>query len=170
VPDAQEAFARALHEAYVRQRLDAGEHLGSTPSLSSWNDLSHEFKESSRRNARDVRAIVTSLGYDLTLADEDSGATLSEGEVEALAERLHERWVEERQASGWRYGERREDDRRLHPDLVEWVNLPDARREIERNLGRELPFLARNAGLILVRRGPEPPGKSEEVVDGFPEG
>jgi len=150
--EAVEPLARALHEAYLRQRLEEGEPPASTPSLTGWDELPEEFKESSRRNALDVRAAVRGLGYDLRPAGgAEPECRLSEGEIETLAERLHERWVEERTANGWRYGEDRDDPKRLHPDLVAWRDLPERRREIERHLGRELPTLAGDAGLGLVR-------------------
>jgi hypothetical protein len=152
VADVQEALARGLHEAYVRQRLAAGEHLDATPSLTGWDELPEEFKQSSRRSAQDMSSVVGSLGYELRPASgTETGRLLTEDEVTLLAERMHQLWVAEREASGWRVGARRDDEERRHPDLVSWDDLPEERREIDRHLLRELPGLLREVGLVLGR-------------------
>jgi len=52
--------------------------------------------------------------------------------IEHLAARVHEAWVNHRRSSGWRYGERRDDDSRESPSLVPYEDLPDAERELDR--------------------------------------
>ena len=149
--DRQEALARALHEAYVEQRLAAGDELGSTASLAAWNELPEEFRESSRRNARDVASILGSLGYQVRKARDGKESRLTDEDIEAFAEEMHVRWVAEREAEGWRTGPERHDDDRVHPDLVPWDRLPESRREIDRSLVRALPALLRDVGLVLCK-------------------
>ena len=150
--DVEERLARALHDTYLRQRLAAGERLGARLSLTEWDTLPEEFKQSSRRNARDIDSAVSALGYELRETDDtETGRMLSDDEIELVAVRLHERWVEEREANGWRAGAQRNDGERIHPDLVPWDSLPEARREIDRHLVRELPGLLERVGLVLER-------------------
>jgi hypothetical protein len=154
VADVQEMLARALHEAYLEQRLGAGERLGSTPSLTSWSELPDEFKLSSRRSAADISSVVATLGYNVRPASGgNSSLALSADEVDVLAERVHERWVDERETGGWRVGAQRDDAERIHPDLVPWDDLPDERREIDRQLLRKLPEVLEHVGLVLDRAG-----------------
>ncbi len=152
--DVQEMLARALHEAYLEQRLGAGERLGSTPSLTSWSELHDEFKLSSRRNAADISSVVATLGYNVRPASgQESSLVLTEDEIDVLAERVHERWVDERETGGWRRGAKRDDAERIHPDLVPWDDLPDDRREIDRQLLRKLPEVLEDVDLVLERAG-----------------
>jgi hypothetical protein len=151
VPDAREALARALHEAYVRQRLAAGQRLGSTGALTPWDELPEEFRESTRLSSDVLAAALREVGY--VVADSTSGtpdATLTEDDVETIAVRLHGRWVEERLARGWRPGPSRDDGSRTHPDLVPWYELPDERREIDRALVRSFPEALQAAGSRLA--------------------
>jgi hypothetical protein len=55
-----------------------------------------------------------------------------ERHVDWLAERVHEAWVDERQAAGWRYGRHRDDGRREHPNLVRYRDLSEADRRLDR--------------------------------------
>jgi hypothetical protein len=148
-----ELLARAVHRLYLEQRLGAGELFGSTPSMAEWESLPEEFKESSRAQARDIARLLEFFGYVITPVDTGSAvAELRDDEVETLAEVAHQRWSDERLQSGWRHGGARDDDRRLHPDLVPWAQLPEDRREIDRHLIRGLPRILATLGQVLVRR------------------
>ncbi len=147
-----ELLARTVHRLYLEQRLGAGELLGSAPSMAEWESLPEEFKESSREQARHTAHSLELVGYAIQPADTGPGITaLTEDEVESLAELAHERWTLERRRSGWRYGDTRDDDRRLHPDLVPWQQLPEDRRDIDRQLVRQLPRILAASGESLVR-------------------
>lgn len=53
--------------------------------------------------------------------------------TEQLAENVHEVWAAGRIADGWRWGEQRDDARRLHPCLVPYNQLPEEEKEYDRN-------------------------------------
>jgi len=152
--DVPVALARAFHDEYRRQRIACRGDADATPSMVPWDTLSEEFRASSRRNARDLISAVTAFGYEVRFADEgESGGGVAADDIDPLAERLHELWAEERLAGGWQPGPTRDDERRIHPDLVEWSDLAGERREIDRHLVRELPRILGSVGLGLFRTG-----------------
>jgi len=51
---------------------------------------------------------------------------------EKLAENVHEVWAVSRSAQGWRYGQNRDDARKLHPCLVPYAKLPEEEKVIDR--------------------------------------
>lgn len=53
--------------------------------------------------------------------------------TEQLAENVHEVWSAGRIADGWRWGEQRDDERKLHPCLVPYDQLPESEKEYDRN-------------------------------------
>ena len=57
-----------------------------------------------------------------------------EQHVEWLAARVHEAWARERVAAGWRHGPARNDDRREHPSLVSFAELPESERQMDRTV------------------------------------
>ncbi len=143
-----EQLARAFHETYVRQRAVAGDAADDNPSMTTWDRLSEEKKESNRSQAEDVGAKLATLG--LTVAPlSDPGAELvrfSTDELDQLAELEHVRWC--RTASA--------DD----PDNVPWSELPEDRRDIDRVFIRRLPALLATVGLQIEpdRRAHPGPG------------
>ena len=52
---------------------------------------------------------------------------------ETIAENVHDVWAAGRMASGWTYGEKRNDDLKQTPCLVPYSELPEAEKEYDRN-------------------------------------
>jgi hypothetical protein len=52
--------------------------------------------------------------------------------VERLAESNHDHWAQQRLDEGWRYGLRRNDTTKEHPDLVPYSELPESEKEYDR--------------------------------------
>ena len=52
---------------------------------------------------------------------------------EKLAENTHEVWSETRMNDGWTYGEARDDEKKLHPCLIPYGDLPESEKEYDRN-------------------------------------
>jgi hypothetical protein len=57
--------------------------------------------------------------------------------TELLAENTHEHWAAQRMAEGWRYGPRRDDQAKTHPDLVPYAELPESEKEYDRRTAME---------------------------------
>ncbi|MFN8123698.1 MAG: RyR domain-containing protein [Thermoleophilia bacterium] len=110
----------------------------------------------SRRSLAFVDGIPAKLlTLDLAVAPAGAGVPLREltpAEVEALAAEEHARWARERRDEGWEAGPRSDADLR-HPDLVDWADLPERRREIDRELVRAVPRLLGGAGVRVVPAG-----------------
>ena len=53
--------------------------------------------------------------------------------TEALAKNAHEVWAQERIAQGWRFGPERNDQRKEHPSLIPYEELPESEKVFDRN-------------------------------------
>lgn len=52
--------------------------------------------------------------------------------VERLAQNNHDHWACKRIEEGWRYGSKRNDGAKEHPDLVPYEQLPESEKEYDR--------------------------------------
>jgi ryanodine receptor 2 len=52
--------------------------------------------------------------------------------VEKLAQNNHDHWARKRIEEGWRYGKRRNDEDKEHPDLVPYDRLPESEKDYDR--------------------------------------
>ena len=103
----------------------------------------------------------------------DFMAQVREGELEeATTERLaaagHSAWRRDREARGWRRGERRSDQGQLHPLIADFHDLPEAAREQNRHTAR---VMLAKLGEIGYRAVALPPARrSAERPTALPEG
>ena len=57
--------------------------------------------------------------------------------TEKIAENVHEVWSQGRMNEGWQYGEKRDDENKFHPCLVEYDKLSESEKEYDRNTAME---------------------------------
>ncbi|MFB9239122.1 RyR domain-containing protein [Plantactinospora siamensis] len=150
--DLVERLGRAIHQAYVLERRRNGDTPATNPALVPWEELPPATRESNRKQARDIGRKLARVGCALyPRVGPSPEYALAEPEVELLAELEHERWSRARRDAGWSYGEQRDDDRRLHPAVVDWKDLSDDMRERNYSEIRELPEILADAGFRIVR-------------------
>ena len=57
--------------------------------------------------------------------------------TELLARNTHENWARQRLEEGWRYGPRRDDAKKEHPNLVPYEELSESDRDNDRRTAME---------------------------------
>jgi hypothetical protein len=57
--------------------------------------------------------------------------------TEQLAENVHEVWAQRRMAEGWRYGPRRDEVKKEHPNLIPYKDLSESEKEYARSAAIE---------------------------------
>ena len=71
---------------------------------------------------------------------------------EAIAENAHEVWAKTRKDQGWKYGEERDDAKKLHPDMIPYNLLPESEKEYDRQMAINTIKLVKKLGWDLVKR------------------
>lgn len=152
-----ETVARAIHDDYVTR----ARQLGITGSaVAEWDELDRDTQESNRRAADGAVRALALVGCVLTplYGWDGAGFAFSEDELEVLARAEHERWSEDRRRAGWTYAAVRDNDRRRHPALVPWDELPEHEKAKNRESSSELPAVLARAGFELIRVAPSAAG------------
>lgn len=73
--------------------------------------------------------------------------------TEKLAENAHDHWAVGRMAAGWSYGPARDDEKKLHPDLVPYDELAESEKEYDRNSAMETLKAVLALGYEIVKKG-----------------
>ncbi|GAB3154302.1 hypothetical protein GCM10027290_48550 [Micromonospora sonneratiae] len=150
--DLVERLARVIHESYVVSRHRHGDDRTANPAMVPWEELPETHRRANRGQAKDIGRKLHELGCALSpRVGPGEEHILAEPEIERLAVLEHERWVEERVATGWRYADRRDDFRQLHPALRTWDSLQEDMRERNHDAIRELPAILADAGFRIIR-------------------
>ena len=71
--------------------------------------------------------------------------------VEAMAKNVHEVWGATRIEQGWCYGSERNDEKKLHPCLIPYEELPESEKEYDRNTAVETLKLIQKLGFEIRR-------------------
>ncbi len=146
-------LARAVHEHYVANRRREGTYPDDDPSLRPWDELDEQMRESNRFQADHIPVKLRAVGCCM-LPPQPGREPVEEftpPEVELMASMEHARWNAERRLAGWRHGPERDQQNRRNPYLVPWDDLPDEIKEYDRQAVRNIPRLARLAGLRIYR-------------------
>ena len=159
-----ERLAEEAHHVYRELGLD-------TPYADlEYAELPEGAQEQNRAVVRDIPNRLAAIGYIMLPARaQEEPSPIPDESLELLAQMEHERYVRERLAQGWRYGEERDDRLHTHPALVYWHvgahrereryttdeqarlgpgSLPEEEKEKDRALVRAIPRILARAGYI----------------------
>lgn len=114
--------ARKIHERYVAAENAKGINLKENPALVSWEDLPESLRQANRAQADHIPIKLKSLAV-----------SRSERMLEVLAEAEHRRWMAEKILAGWRFGENRDNSRKLHPSIKPYDQLTAAEKQKDRD-------------------------------------
>jgi hypothetical protein len=63
----------------------------------------------------------------------------------------HERFVVEKLATGWKYGDKRDTDKKLHPCICDWDKLPKREQDKDRDTVRRFPDYLAQANFEIYK-------------------
>lgn len=154
--DFTEQLARSIHSAYVAMEAAHGRTPATNPSMVPWESLPEDLRQANIDQAAGIGDKMEAIGA--IIVPESAGAPefqFTGEEVERLAEQEHERWMRDKLSQGWRYGQPRDDERKIHPDLLPWAVLSEADKDKDRNAIRTLPGTLHDAGFQILRLPPD---------------
>ena len=70
---------------------------------------------------------------------------------EYLAKNTHDVWAQQRIGEGWAFGEMRDSERKTHPDLIPYEELPDSEKEYDRKTSLETLKLILSLGYKISK-------------------
>lgn len=149
-----EQLAEAAHNDWLESQIRDGVTIKEKPTMVEWSKLPEHLKESNRQFACSIGDKLEEIECIIVPLDDwdNCNFEFTENEIEIMAKMEHERFWEERKRMGWRYGDIRDDEKRIHPDLVDWEKLPDKIREIDREMVQSIPRYLARIGKKLKRK------------------
>jgi hypothetical protein len=147
-----EMLARSLHEEYLRQVERAGEP--ESEATQSWSKLPERLRESNRKQVDRIASHLNAVGcIVIPMLDWDIPAfSFTREEIEQIARLEHDGWCGDLRKDGWTYDPGpRDPDRKRHPSLMDWDDLPETEREKNRTPVHMLPGVLARAGFRIDR-------------------
>jgi hypothetical protein len=149
-----ERLAAALHEDW-RAHLTGKEKGGSYDK--PYEDLDQEGKAANIAAASRIPEILALAGFVLeegkaSPEEENTVTPLLRSHLELYAEAEHLGWEEQKRMEGWVYGPTKDNEKRTHPLLVPYSELPEAEKEKDRRTIGNYPKYVWDAGFKIVAR------------------
>ncbi len=143
----REQLARSIHEGHVA-RAGSGAVLHRP-----WTELDDAERESSRSAADAMLEQLRTIGCEPAPVRRwgASDRVLTDDEIERIASSEHARWKAERESTGWRWGEARDDAARTNPLLVDWSALEPVVQDQNRSAVADLSTSLAQAGFEIQR-------------------
>jgi ppGpp synthetase/RelA/SpoT-type nucleotidyltranferase len=154
-----EAMAKSVHETYRQNMLKEPWNLEKDQSMRDWEKLPKPLKRSNLHQAAYSIMILRRAGYEVPELDKTNGLELisfagedkaTKDKVEEMAELEHGRYCAERLSDGWRWGPKKDIEKRLNPTLIPWGELSEEQKTKDRTAVREFPRVLKMAGLGIV--------------------
>jgi hypothetical protein len=148
-----ELVARSIHDEYLALQKKSGSTPETNPSMRPWDALPRRLKESNLRQAEDIwktlHMIRCTIGF--YSSGREPLVVFTDQEIEFLAEKEHQLWVDERVRKGWVFGKIRDDHQKIHDCIVPWAELSEEQRDKDRSAVRALPAILARVYLKIVR-------------------
>lgn len=155
-----EKLAEAAHEIFYEDLTIKGHKYGRFTKenkkehslLKPYTKLSEDEKESNRNNVRDIPNKLASVGYVMTETQcNETPIKFKNDEIEILAKKEHERWMQEKLSTGWQYAKKTDRVAKLHKSLIPWNKLPEDEKEKDRSLVKGIPKILSKAGYSIIK-------------------
>ncbi len=124
-----ERMAEAAHEVYRGQQraklraegVGEAEETKVNPMLVDYQLLPEEIKEQNRDQVREIPAKLAHAGcYMVPAQESEPPFRFSPEMLEELASMEHTRWMRMKADQDWRWGDPRDNEKRLHPSMLPW--------------------------------------------------
>jgi hypothetical protein len=162
----EEILARSIHENYCTKERLRGQTHDTNRLLVTWDELGaltekkdgmsgEKYRKSNREQANFIWTKLSLVGCEIgpvTDWDAPTGFRFTREETEQLSRLEHERWMTENLGGGWRYGEQRDDAKKLHPSLVPYDELSESEKEKDRDTIRQIPEILSGIDFQVSRK------------------
>ena len=120
-----EIWAEKAHDMWRKK-----DNNGNFVKNDSYQRTAEHFKQSNRNQVFDFYLkTYIALGETFDSVRGKYAGWFSEDDKKTLAIIEHRRWMLEKYADGWKFGETRDNDFKIHPDLQAWEHLSDNTKE-----------------------------------------
>ncbi|MEW6366032.1 MAG: RyR domain-containing protein [Acidobacteriota bacterium] len=155
-----ERLAAAAHDVFCDGKVRDGWRYGETkseqakthPLLIPYDQLPELAKESNRVTVRAIPLKLSMAGYAMLPSRSNQPPLEFPGDdLEKLAQIEHQLWMDAKLAAGFKLGKPTPDDPKRNEYLVEWDQLSDAIKQIDRDMIRGIPRILARTGYAVER-------------------
>jgi len=145
-------LARMIHNDYLDKEKAKGTFDASLASNHEWGCLNEHDKNQNRNQADHLRVKLRAIAKQNIPASEApfDFDQLKEPEiVERLSEMEHLRWMALKMLNGFKLGKKKDNDRKLHPNIIPYAELSEEDKQKDRDTIQNIPVLYQSIQHLL---------------------
>lgn len=148
-----EKLARAIHALYNEKQLER--YPDKPLKYPDFDSLTDSLKYSNLRQAMTIPEKLFEMGYAMQPVGGDGKAVtrIPTEYVEALAEKEHDGWVQERISTGWTLGVAVDSAKKESTYLIPYDELSEEIKQLDRDTIENIPVLLSRIGMKIVVKG-----------------
>lgn len=149
--ESEDDLAVVVHDYYRDSIAAQGRPLEGSPAGEPWTRLEESYRQASRYQADHMAAKVAAIDCRIVPEQESEFFVFYPREVEKLARIEHDRWSADRYLNGWKFGPLRDNEKKIHPELIPFDRLSEDMKDLDRYTVRLMPALLGRKGLAIRR-------------------
>ena len=120
-----------------------------------WEAVSEWEKEANRQQASRICKLLKAFGYSINpLKNWDAGElSFDQEELIGMAKMEHGLWAQWKRKTGWKFGKKRDPQKKTNPDLCPWEDLPEEERNKNMDFILNLPAILVSIGFQIEKNG-----------------
>jgi hypothetical protein len=159
-PEILERLSAAAHEVFCETKAADGFTYGpeksqekkTHPLLVPYAELPDWGKESNRASVRAIPQKLAAAGYIMIPARSNQTALgFSQSDLDKLAQLEHVTWMAAKIAAGFAYGKPTPEEPKRNENLVDWEQLDESIKRIDRNMIKGIPQILSRAGYAVQK-------------------
>jgi len=136
-------MAKTIHNDYIAKLIEANKRITDKETHQDWDLLPDEIKDRNRMQADHMGIKIRSMGCREVPFNSQKNAHnwTNDSRFEALSKAEHNRWNAYMYYKGWKQGEKKDERKKTHPDIIPYEKLDDYIKQYDRNTIENIPVL-----------------------------
>ena len=143
IDESLDDMAKTIHNDYIVKLIEANKRIADKETHQDWDLLPDEIKDRNRMQADHMRIKIRSMGCKEVPTNFPKNAHdwINDSRFEALSKAEHNRWNAYMYYKGWKQGDKKDERKKTHPDIIPYEKLDDYIKQYDRNTIENIPVL-----------------------------
>lgn len=152
IDESLDDLAKTIHNDYITKLKETNKLQEDKETHQIWSLLPDEIKDRNRMQADHIDLKLRSLGCEKVNIDSPKEIYdwNNDPRIEALSKAEHNRWMAYMYYKGWKLGDVKDEQKKIHPDLIPYEELEDYIKQYDRNAIKHIPYLLKISGYKAV--------------------
>jgi len=143
-------LAFKIHDYFIELMKEENE----SEFTEKFEELPLEIQYSNFKQSEAIPELYEEIGYKL-ISKENEGIAIKEfskKEIDEVAKLQHEKWLVDRESDGWKCGNKKDDEKKINPNMGSWNQLNNKMKKINKKVIEKIPVFLDEMEMKFVKK------------------